>query len=162
MRLSSLASLSSWSVPRRNFPVRWQGKRSADGERYDHSRPVSWPSMVSASRVASAPCLYSAGNPGRSTDWTPVLTSKLPAPPTSRRRLIPAFSVDDGSGAFDLLIIEVGIAPARVEGADDHLVASHETSDVIFIVDIALLGVKLRCACNFSGFRTMAVASWLR
>ena len=58
--------------------------------------------------------------------------------------MIPAFSVDDGSGAFDLLIIEVGIAPARVEGADDHLVASHETSDVIFIVDIALLGVKLR------------------
>lgn len=47
--------------------------------------------VVGHDAVTSAPCLYSAGNPGRSTDWTPGLTSKLPAPPTNSRRLMPAF-----------------------------------------------------------------------
>ena len=58
--------------------------------------------------------------------------------------MIPAFSVDDGSGAFDLLIIEVGIAPARIEGVDDRVVARDEASDCLLVVNIALLGVKLR------------------
>ena len=54
------------------------------------------------------------------------------------------YAIDDGSGAFDLLIVDVGIAPARIEGADDGIVARYASSNFLFVVDIALLSVKLR------------------
>jgi hypothetical protein len=100
--------------------------------------------MFSASRVASAPCLYWAGKSGRSTPCTPGFTSKLPEPPTKEQSLHAGFldPIDNGSGAFELQIVDVGIVPTRIKGANHRSMASNEPSELIRVVDIYVMGMK--------------------
>jgi hypothetical protein len=41
-------------------------------------------------------------------------------------------------------MVNVGGIPAWIEGADHRIMARDESSDLIFLVDITLLGVELR------------------